>query len=101
MRKKNLLYVVLLTTGLLANKPSTAAQSESPVPCIEGAEPLTLVYGDHTSGCSISASARMRLSSAGRPALGERPPVAHPRTPPRRSLSRAPTGGPAPIGTVS
>ena len=30
------------------------AETESPVACIEGAEPTALAYGDHTTGCIIS-----------------------------------------------
>ena len=55
MNKKTLLYVVLLTTGFLAYTPSKAVQSESPVACNEGGEPVTLVYGDHTTGCEVDS----------------------------------------------
>lgn len=57
MNKKNLLWIVLLATGFLGSTPLMAAQSESPVTCIEGAQSVPLVYGDHTVGCEIGVVA--------------------------------------------
>lgn len=56
MYYKNLLWTLLLGTGLLASSAARAAQSESPVACDEAAEPVILVYGDHTTGCDINPS---------------------------------------------
>ena len=53
MNKKNLLWALVLAMGCLGSTASMAEQSESPVACVEGVEPLNLVYGDHTTGCNI------------------------------------------------
>ena len=45
MSKKNLLWILFLSTGLLANTPSMAAQSESPVACDEAAEQIQKSQG--------------------------------------------------------
>lgn len=54
MCKKILLWILFLATGLLANTSLMAEQSESPVACNEGSEPVSLVYADHTTGCEVS-----------------------------------------------
>ena len=53
MYKRNILRSFLLTLCYLVITPSMAAQSESPVACTEGVEPLNIVYGDHTTECNI------------------------------------------------
>lgn len=49
------LYFIILSAvcGLWLPMYAQAQQAENAVPCIEGAEPLALVYGDHTTGCII------------------------------------------------
>lgn len=54
MNEKTLMRALLLITGFVLCPFAMAAQSESPVACVEGSEPLNLVYGDHTTGCEIN-----------------------------------------------
>jgi hypothetical protein len=48
---RNIAFVFCLFTLSLN---SFAAEVETPVTCVEGAEPLALAYGNSTSGCGIS-----------------------------------------------
>ena len=45
-------YLILIIGFVVAGE--SFAETESPVACIEGAEPTILAYGDHTTGCAIS-----------------------------------------------
>ena len=52
---KNIIFGCLsVLLGSVAMTGVCMAETESPIACIEGAEPTALAYGDHTTGCSIS-----------------------------------------------
>ena len=40
--------------GLVVMTGNSLAETESPISCVEGAEPTVLSYGDRTTGCSIN-----------------------------------------------
>ena len=57
MRNNNWRWALPLIPLFLFNLPAIAAQSESPVACVEGPSSFPLVYGDYTTGCEIGPSA--------------------------------------------